>query len=119
MLLSTAIRVIYLSSWYKVFSMPTAFVLIKCEEEEISKIKRGLDKTKVIMDVQPTVGHYDLVAQVTSPEIDRLNDIIEKIHGNDKVHSTKVLLKISDTGERDIKYSLELDRLNRKYDRKL
>ena len=77
--------------------MPTAFVLIKCEEGKEHKITRGIDRAKVRMDIQPTVGHYDLVAKVTSPELDHVNEAIEKIRGADKVHSTKVLLEIPDT----------------------
>jgi hypothetical protein len=77
--------------------MPTAFVLIKCEEGAEDKIRRRLDKKDVKMDVQPTIGHYDLVAKVTSPSLEHLNETIEGICGNDKVLSTRVLLGMTQT----------------------
>lgn len=74
--------------------MPTAFVLIRCEEGEEHTITNDLDETKVRVDLQPTVGHYDLVAKVESSETDQLNEMIDKIRGNDKVSSTQVLIEI-------------------------
>ncbi|MGI0088664.1 MAG: hypothetical protein ACREBI_12010 [Nitrosotalea sp.] len=47
------------------------------------------------MDIQPTVGHYDLVAKITSSSTEHLNETIEEIHCNDKVRSTKVLLGVA------------------------
>ena len=77
--------------------MPTAFVLIKCQEGGEHKIADYFDSSKVKMDIQPTVGHYDLVAKVESSETDQLNEIIGKIRGSDKVSSTQVLLEIPET----------------------
>jgi DNA-binding Lrp family transcriptional regulator len=77
--------------------MPTAFVLIKCEDGPEHKMVRSFDKTDVTMDVQPTVGHYDLVAKIRSSNLEDLNEIIEEIHGNEKVRATKVLLETTET----------------------
>ncbi|TLX91127.1 MAG: Lrp/AsnC family transcriptional regulator [Thaumarchaeota archaeon] len=79
--------------------MPTAFVLIKCEEGEEPRIVRKLAGTDWVREVKPTVGHYDLLTRVASPSVEQLNEVIEKIHGHDKVRSTKVLLKMNEIAE--------------------
>ena len=71
--------------------MPTAFVLIKCDEGTEQGIMKRLGRKDVIREVQPTVGHYDLVAKITSPSIEHLDELIGEIHCDDKVRSTKVL----------------------------
>jgi DNA-binding Lrp family transcriptional regulator len=71
--------------------MPTAFVLIKCEEGAEDRIMRNLDGNDTVREIQPTVGHYDLVAKITSPDIEHIDKVIGEIHCNDKVRSTKVL----------------------------
>jgi DNA-binding Lrp family transcriptional regulator len=71
--------------------LPTAFVLIKCEEGADGKIMSSLDKKDAIREIQPTVGHYDFIAKVTSPDMERLYEIIGEIRCNDKVRSTNVL----------------------------
>lgn len=71
--------------------MPTAFVLIKCEDGAERKIMNSLDGKETIREFQPTVGHYDFVAKITSPDMERLDEIIGEIHCNDKVRSTNVL----------------------------
>lgn len=72
--------------------MATAFVLIRCEEGDEHEIRRSFDKTDVIIDFKPTIGHYDMIAKITSPSIRQLNETIKEFHGNDKVRATKVLL---------------------------
>ena len=71
--------------------MPTAFVLIKCDEGAEGRIMSNIDRKHTIHEIQPTVGHYDFVAKITSPDMERLDEIIGEIHCNDKVRSTKVL----------------------------
>ena len=71
--------------------MPTAFVLIKCEEGAEDRIMSNLDGKDTIREIQPTVGHYDFVAKITSPDIELLDELIGEIHCNDKVRSTNVL----------------------------
>ena len=71
--------------------MPTAFVLIKCEEGAEGRILSNLDRKDTIHEIQPTVGHYDFVAKITSPDMEHLDKVIGEIHCNDKVRSTKVL----------------------------
>lgn len=77
--------------------MPTAFVLIKCEEGEENKIAKGFDKSKARLQVEPIIGHYDLLAKVTSTKIDHVNEIIDRIHKNDKVRSMQILVTNSNT----------------------
>ena len=79
--------------------MPTAFVLIKCEDGAERKIMRSFDKTDVRWDVQPTVGQYDFIAKIASPSLEHLNEIIEEIRANDEVRSTKVLLGMAEAAE--------------------
>ena len=50
-----------------------------------------LDGKDTIREIQPTVGHYDFVAKITSPDIELLDELIGEIHCNDKVRSTNVL----------------------------
>ena len=71
--------------------MPTAFVLIRCEEGAEERIMRKYNGKNSVGEIKPTVGHYDFVAKITSPDADRLDEIIEEIHCNDKVRSTNVL----------------------------
>jgi DNA-binding Lrp family transcriptional regulator len=71
--------------------MPTAYVLIKCDEGSEKKIMGKFHGKDTIREIQPTVGHYDFVAKITSPDMDQLDEIIAKIHRNDKVRSTNVL----------------------------
>jgi DNA-binding Lrp family transcriptional regulator len=79
--------------------MPTAFVLIKCEGGAERKIMKSLDKTDVTWDVQPTIGQYDLIAKIASPSLEELNEVIRKVHRDDRVRSTKVLLGMTEAAE--------------------
>jgi DNA-binding Lrp family transcriptional regulator len=71
--------------------LPTAFVLIRCEEGAEGKIMSKLDGKDSIGEIKPTVGHYDFIAKVTSPDMEHLDKIIGEIRHNDKVRSTNVL----------------------------
>jgi DNA-binding Lrp family transcriptional regulator len=72
--------------------MPTAYVLIKCEEGAEGRLISNLDGKDTIREIEPTVGHYDYVAKITSQDTERLDEVIGKIHRNDKVRSTNVLI---------------------------
>jgi len=76
--------------------MPTAFLLMKCEQGTEDRIIHNLTDSDCIGEVQPTIGQYDLVAKFTSPNMDDLNELIEQVQGDDKVRSAKVLLGISE-----------------------
>ena len=71
--------------------MPTAYVLIKCEDGAEGRIMHNLNQNDTIHEIQPTVGHYDFIAKVTSSDMERLDEIIGEIHCNNKVRSTNVL----------------------------
>ena len=76
--------------------MPTAFVLVKCEQGTEKRIIQDLNRSDSIREVQPTIGHYDLVAKFTSSNMDDLNELIEQVRRDGKVCSAKVLLGISE-----------------------
>ena len=78
--------------------MPTAFVLIKCEEGAEEKIMNKIDRKDAVSEIQPTVGHYDFVAKITSKNIENLDEIIGEIHCNEKIRSTNVL-RLNETAE--------------------
>ena len=59
---------------------------------------RKYNRKNSVREIQPTVGHYDFVAKITSPDVDRLDEIIEEIHRNDKIRSTNVL-RLNETAE--------------------
>ncbi|HYL65799.1 MAG TPA: Lrp/AsnC family transcriptional regulator [Nitrosopumilaceae archaeon] len=71
--------------------LPTAFVLIRCEEGAEGKIMSKLNRKDTIREIQPTVGHYDFIAKVTSPDMEDLDKVIGEIRHNDKVRLTNVL----------------------------
>ncbi|HKU33406.1 MAG TPA: Lrp/AsnC ligand binding domain-containing protein [Candidatus Nitrosotalea sp.] len=71
--------------------MPSAYVLMRCEQGKENEIVQNLTRTGYIKEVQPTIGHYDLVAKLTFPSEDYLDEILEEIRINDKICSTKVL----------------------------
>lgn len=71
--------------------MPTAYVLFKCEEGAENTIIQNLASTNMIKEIQPTIGHYDLIAKITSPSMEDMDEIIGEIHRDEKVHATKVL----------------------------
>ncbi|TLX95826.1 MAG: Lrp/AsnC family transcriptional regulator [Thaumarchaeota archaeon] len=75
--------------------MPTAFVLVKCEQGTEERIIQDLNRSDSIREVQPTIGHYDLIAKITSPSTEHINDIIEEIQRDDKVHLAQVLLRMN------------------------
>ena len=75
--------------------MPTAFVLITCEKGSENQIIEYLSEVQEIREIKPTVGHFDLVAKITSPTQGRLSQIIiEKIRKDNKIRSTEVLLRL-------------------------
>lgn len=71
--------------------MPSAYVLMRCEEGAENRIIKSLTKEDVIKEVQPTIGHYDLIAKITSPSMEDMDAIIQWLHQDEKIHSTKVL----------------------------
>jgi len=81
--------------WCRVGVMPTAFVLVKCEQGTEERIIQDLNRSDSIREVQPTIGHYDLIAKITSPSTEHINDIIEEIQRDDKVHLAQVLLRMN------------------------
>lgn len=71
--------------------MPTAFVLMKCDDGAEKRIMRNLVRSDNISEVQHTIGHYDLIAKISSPTHDDVEEMIRKIHRDDQVRASKVL----------------------------
>lgn len=71
--------------------MPTAYVLMKCEDGSESRIMRNLSGSGHVSELLPTIGHYDLIAKVTSQSVDEMDEIIRQIHRDEKVRAARVL----------------------------
>ncbi len=71
--------------------MPSAYVLMRCEEGAEKRMIRNLNVEVTIREVQPTIGHYDWIAKITSPSVEQMDEIIKEIHSNNEVLSTKIL----------------------------
>lgn len=71
--------------------MPTAFVLMRCEDGAEKRIMRNLVRSEAISEVAPTIGHYDLIAKISSPAPDDVEDMIRRINRDDQVRAAKVL----------------------------
>ena len=75
--------------------MPTAFVLINCEKGSENRIIENLSEVYEIREIKPTIGHFDLIAKVTSPSSEQLSHVImEKICNHNKIRLTKILLRM-------------------------
>jgi DNA-binding Lrp family transcriptional regulator len=70
--------------------MPSAFVLMKCKEGAENKIIENLTEARQI-EIQHTIGHYDMITKVTSKNSYDLDEIIDEIRRHDKIGSIKVL----------------------------
>lgn len=64
---------------------------MKCEEGAERRIMKNLSGTDMIKEVQPTIGHYDLIAKITSTDLEHMNEVIKELHRDDKVLATRVL----------------------------
>lgn len=82
---------VYFPIPHKYRSMPSAYVLMKCEEGAEKRIIKNLTDADVIQEVQPTIGHYDLVAKITSSSVEDMDEILQRIHRDEKIRSAKVL----------------------------
>lgn len=72
-------------------SMPSAYILMKCADGAEHKIIKNLAKTDTVSEVQTTIGHYDLIAKITSTNTYHMDEVIQTIHRDEGVQSTKVL----------------------------
>ena len=71
--------------------MPTAYVLMKCEEGAENRIMRNLSGSDYIRELLPTIGHYDLIAKVSSGTTGEMDEILRQIHSDEKVRAARVL----------------------------
>jgi len=69
---------------------------MKCDKGTENGIIQNLADSDCITEVQPTIGHYDLVAKFTAPNMEDLNELIEEVQRDGNVRSAKVLLGINE-----------------------
>ena len=75
--------------------IPSAFVLINCDLGYEEKIISELKSIDGVDEVHGTFGVYDIVAKVSSEEVDSLREIISrKVRKIPKVRSTLTLMGI-------------------------
>jgi len=75
--------------------IPNAFVLINCELGSEEKIISELKCIDGVDEVHGTYGVYDIVAKVSSEEVDSLREIItSKVRKIPKIRSTLTLMGI-------------------------
>ena len=71
--------------------MPTAYVLLRCKEGSEELIMEDHAGTNTIREILPTIGHYDLIAKISSPHTESIDEVIGRIHRDEKVRTAKVL----------------------------
>ncbi len=75
--------------------MAEAYILINCEigsEEQVITALKNIDSVK---EVHGTVGAYDILAKIESPQVEDLRETITwKIRKIDKIRSTLTLMGI-------------------------
>lgn len=77
--------------------MPTAYVLINCDLGSEDDIIRELKKKSETTEVSGVYGVYDIIAKVSSDNMERLREIITwHVRKIDKVRSTLTMIVIED-----------------------
>ena len=79
--------------------MPTAFVLMKCDDGTEERVLQYLEDYDCEAEFQPTIGEYDLVAKFTTDNMDDLNQVIDQVKRDNDVHRAKILLGISEAAD--------------------
>jgi DNA-binding Lrp family transcriptional regulator len=75
--------------------MPSAYVLINCENHSEGEIIKELRKLPESVEVYQAYGSYDLIAKVSTDIIDKLKETISwRIRRNEKIKSTLTLIAI-------------------------
>ena len=80
--------------------MPTGFVLINCDNSEISSVIEQLKKIDIVKEIQGVFGMYDIVAKVEVDEKKIFTTTISThIRNIDKLKSTLTLMVINPDGD--------------------
>jgi DNA-binding Lrp family transcriptional regulator len=75
--------------------MPSAYVLINCENHSEGEIITELRKLPESVEVYQVYGSYDLIAKVSTDTIDKLKETVSwRIRRNEKIKSTLKLIAI-------------------------
>lgn len=75
--------------------MPTAYVLINCELGSEEFVISELKAIKGIVEVHGTFGAYDILAKITSEQVEDLRETITwKVRKISKIRSTLTLMGI-------------------------
>jgi DNA-binding Lrp family transcriptional regulator len=75
--------------------MPSAYMLINCENHSEGEIIKELRKLPESVEVYQVYGSYDLIAKVSTDTIDKLKETVSwRIRRNEKIKSTLTLITI-------------------------
>jgi len=75
--------------------MPTAYVLINCELGSEEFVISELKSTEGVVEVHGTFGAYDILAKITSDQVEKLRETITwKVRKIEKIRSTLTLMGI-------------------------
>jgi DNA-binding Lrp family transcriptional regulator len=75
--------------------MPSAYVLINCENDSEEEIIKELSKLPELVEVYQAYGSYDLIAKISTDTIDKLKETISwSIRRSDKIKSTLTLIVV-------------------------
>lgn len=70
--------------------MPSAYVLINCENHPEGEIIKELRKLPESVEVYQVYGSYDLVTKVSPDTIDKLKETVSwRMRRNEKIRSTQ------------------------------
>jgi DNA-binding Lrp family transcriptional regulator len=73
--------------------MPSAYVLINCEQGFENKIVKGLEQIPEIVEISEVDGTYDMIVKVRANNLDKLKEIIDlKIRRLELVKYTLTLI---------------------------
>ena len=73
--------------------MPSAYVLINCEQGFENKIVKGLEQIPEIVEISEVDGTYDMIVKVRANNNDKLKEIIDlKIRRLELVKYTLTLI---------------------------
>lgn len=80
--------------------MPTGFVLINCENSEVSSVIEQLKKIDIVKEIQGVFGMYDIVAKIEVDEKKIFTTTISThIRNIDKLKSTLTLMVVNPDGD--------------------
>ena len=82
------------STYRRVNSLASAYVLINCDLGAEEKVISELKTIHKIKEMQGVFGAYDIIAKVEAPSGDMIKDVTAKIRRIDRIRSTLTLMGI-------------------------